>query len=162
MDADHLLRPLGGDAELHDRDRAGVAGEHRVAGLDDLVEPAEHVDLALLVLDDRLDDELTVGEITDVGRERDPRQRRVAIVFAEFAGRDRPIERLGESPLTALGGGCVDFGDDHVEPGASAHLGDAGAHQTAAHNSDPRDRTLLFHGDIISPLRATERQRGSG
>ncbi len=137
VDADHLLRSLRGDAELHDRDRAGVAGEHRVAGLDDLVEAAEHVDLALLVLDDRLDDELTVGEIADVGRERDPRQRRVALVLAELAGRDRPIERLGEAPLTAFGGGRVDLGDDDVEPGASAHLGDAGAHQPTADHSDP-------------------------
>ena len=37
---------------------------------DDLVERAEHVDLRRLVLDHRLDDELAVGELAEVGGER--------------------------------------------------------------------------------------------
>ena len=69
VDADHLLRPLGGGAELHDRDRAGVAGQDRSIGGDVAVELAEDVDLHALVLDDGLDHQLAIGEVGELGGE---------------------------------------------------------------------------------------------
>ena len=45
----------------------------------------EHVGLHLLVLDDRLDDELAVGELGEVGGEREACQGRVAVLLGELA-----------------------------------------------------------------------------
>ena len=58
VDADHLLGTRGRRAELHDRDRAGVAGQDRPVGADVPVELAEDRDLHRLVLDHGLDDQI--------------------------------------------------------------------------------------------------------
>src|ERR671920_49910 len=62
-----LLGTLRGAAETRDRDRGGVGGEQRVGGGHGPVEAAEHLGLDPLVLHDRLDHELAVGERVEVG-----------------------------------------------------------------------------------------------
>ena len=50
---------------------------------------AEHLGLELLVLDDRLDDELTVGELAVVGGHPHATERRVAFGLVELAAARR-------------------------------------------------------------------------
>ena len=145
MDPDHLLGSGGGDAELHDRDRAGVAGEDRPLVGHEPVELAEDVGLHLLVLDDRLDDELAVGHVGQVGGEREPRHGGVALLLGELAGAEAAVERLHEPAAPGLGGRLVDLADEHVEPGSGAHLGDPRAHETASDDADAFDRRTLDH-----------------
>ena len=126
VDADHLLGPL-------------VAMPSFMIGIELVLlariacrrrrpcRAPEHLDLERLVLDHRLDDELTVGELAEVGRERDPRDGRVALVLGELAGRTARSSDLARRPLAGLRGAGVDLGDDDVEPGSGAHLGDARA-----------------------------------
>ena len=47
----------------------------------------EHLGLELLVLDDRLDDELAVGELAEVGGDPHAAERRVALGLVELAAR---------------------------------------------------------------------------
>ena len=89
---DHLLGPLGGDAQFHDRDRRRVRGEDRRRVDDVLVERGEHGDLDLLVLGHRLDDELPVGELGEIGRERQVADRLVAFCLRQLAGRQATVE----------------------------------------------------------------------
>ncbi len=49
------------------------------------------------VLDDGLDDQLAVGQVGQVGGERQPRERRIAIVFAQLAFGRRTLQRLGDA-----------------------------------------------------------------
>ena len=82
--------------ELHDRDRARVAGEDRLRIGDHLVEGAEHVDLHRLVLDDRLDDQLAVGQLVEVGREPQPTDGGVALLLGQLAGARRPARATSQ------------------------------------------------------------------
>src|SRR5688572_12198054 len=140
VDADHLLGPPCRRAELHDRDRAGVAGEDRPVGHDVPVELAEDRHLRRLVLDDGFDDQLAIGEVGEVGRERQPRQRSVTCRLAELAGVEPAVERLHQPSPSRLGGGVVDLVHHDVEPRPGAHLCDAGAHQPASHDTHTFDR----------------------
>ena len=85
VDANNLFGSLGGDTELHDGNRRGVAREDRVRVLDDPVERLEDLSLGLLVLDHCLDDELTVGEVAEIGGERKASNGAVAFGFGELA-----------------------------------------------------------------------------
>ncbi len=63
--------------------------------VDDRVECGEHVDLDRLVLGDRLDHQIPVGEGREFGREGQPGQRGVAVRRVELAVADRAVERRG-------------------------------------------------------------------
>ena len=102
--------------------------------LDDLVETVEHVDLALLVLDHGLDDELTVGQVADVGGERDARQRLVA-----FARSSLPADTARSSDLTTR---CC--------PGSAA-----AASTSATTTSSPARAHTSAMPDPIKPLPTT-------
>jgi hypothetical protein len=78
--AHDLLGAPRRDRELHHRDRGGVGRLHGVRILHDLVQPAEQVHLGGLVLHDRLDHKLAVGEFVEVGRGADPPQRLLGVV----------------------------------------------------------------------------------
>ena len=85
--ADHALRMLGRLGDGMDRDRRGVRREDRV-GPHEAVELGEHLALRLELLDDRLDHEIAVGQVGELGREatagRASRRapRRVALPFS--------------------------------------------------------------------------------
>ena len=77
-------------------------------------------------------------------------QRLVAGVLGELAGADPAVERGRQALLSGFGGTGVDLADDDVEAGAGAHLGDARAHQSAAHDTDALDVT---HRTRMVPVR---------
>ena len=85
MDPDHLLRPAGRHRQLHDRDGGRVGSEDRPGLGDDLVQRAEDGDLGLLRLEDRLDHELPIAKVADVGREPDRLEGPVALPLRELA-----------------------------------------------------------------------------
>ena len=116
VDADHLLGPAGGDAELHDRDRDGVAGQDRRRVGDDLVERREHVDLAA--------SSSTTASTTSWRSARSPRS--VVNVIRPSAASRSSSRQLAASRtarssdfaqpgLPGLGGGRVDLAHDDVE-----------------------------------------------
>ena len=107
--------------------------------LDDLVERGEHLHLRLLVLHHRLDDELSVGELAEVGRETEPAQGGVAIVLGELARADGALQRALDAVSPDLGGFGVDLVDEHVDTGPGAHLGDTGPHEAATDHAYPFD-----------------------
>jgi hypothetical protein len=81
----------GGRREAGDRDGRGVRREDRL-GAYGLVEVLERLRLDRGVLDDRLDDELGLGERVEVGRPLDARQQRLALVAGEALALDRACD----------------------------------------------------------------------
>ncbi len=77
----HLLRPAGGHGQLHDGDGRRVGGEDGVVG-HHLVEGGEDLELERLRLRHRLQHQLAVGQVGEVGGEPDAGQ-----------GRHRPRRR---------------------------------------------------------------------
>ena len=56
---------------------------------------------------------------------------------------DRALEGEPDAPAAGSGGQVVDLADDDVEVGMGADSGEAGAHQTAAHDPN-RVISLMF------------------
>ena len=141
VDADHLLGPLGGDAELHDRDRAGVAGEDRRRVGDDLVEGRGTRRPSRLVLDDGLDDELAVGQLAEVGGERGAgRRRRRGASSVELAGAHAPVERRRRRVPGRPRPPPASTSRTTTSSPARAHTSAMpGTHQPAADHADPFD-----------------------
>ena len=145
----HLLGALGGDAELHDRDRAGVARRGSRCSSVTTLSRIENTSVFSA-------SSSTTASTTSWRSAMSPRSvvklsranGRVALLLGELARAHATVERADEPLLAALGSRGVDLADDHVEPGAAAHLGDARPHEAAADDSDPRDLACdLAHGD---------------
>ena len=83
--ADDLFRTVRHGRQLHDRDGRSVGREDGVLGLDDPIERPERRDLGLLVLCDRLDDELAVRQGAKVGLVADLRERPLGVLLGELA-----------------------------------------------------------------------------
>ena len=83
----------GGD--LGDRERRGVRREHGVRAADP-VELGEELPLRAELLDDRLDHEVAVGEVGEVGREREPRDGVVARALLELPLLDLAREEVAD------------------------------------------------------------------
>ena len=148
MDPDHLLRPARRHRQLHDRDGGRVGSEDRAGLGDDLVQRAEDGDLGLLRLEDRLDHELPIAKVADVGREPDRLEGPVALLLRKLAAPQGAGERRIDSAPPAIEGVVVHLAHDHVEPGPGADLGDARAHQPAAHDADPFDAHAQSVGSL--------------
>ena len=164
VDADDLVGPRGGDRQLHQRDGGGVGGEDRVRAGHDLVEHLEDLGLHLLVLDDGLDHQVTVGELAEVGGEASRACVAVPLLLGDLAalgGLGQGVEQPGAADLQGLAGG---LGDLHVQSGAGAHLGDARSHLAAAHHSDACDisRRDVRHIVPFADLRLWQVRRWSG
>ncbi len=129
----------GGHAQAHDRDGRGVRGEDRFRVRHDLVEAGEDLDLGFGVLGHGLDDELPVGEVLQVTGEDEPGQGVLGGDPVQFAALHGPFEGDGDAFPGGPGRGGLRLGNDGVEAGAGAHLGDAGAHLAAADDADPVD-----------------------
>lgn len=126
--------------EFHDRDRRRVRREDRVLVLDDAPEPLEHPELDVPVLDDGLDDDVPVCEHVEVLAAAQPPHRGGGLLGAELLAPDRAVQGLLHSEAGRLRGGRVGFDERDVEPGARAHLADAGAHDAASNDPHPLQR----------------------
>src|SRR6202042_1221185 len=89
----YAARILGRCSDFHDWDARGVGREYGFRVGDDLVEFSEDLRLDGLVLDDRLDGQLTVGKLGQLGGVAQPRQRRIALVGGQLALADGPLQR---------------------------------------------------------------------
>jgi hypothetical protein len=69
----HAARILGRCSDFHDRNARGVGGEHGLRVGDDLIEFSEDLRLDRLVLDDRLDSQLPVSQLGQLGGVAQPR-----------------------------------------------------------------------------------------
>ena len=140
MQAQHPARILGGRAQLHDRDARGVRREHRVRVGDDLVELAEDTGLDLLVLDHRLDDQLAVRQIAQLGGESQLVDRAITLTFGDLSRADPAFQRLDQTGAARgdqrLGG----LEDGDVDTGPGTDFGDTAAHLAGADDADALDR----------------------
>ena len=119
--------------------RRGVGGQDG-AVLADAVELVEQVLLGGQVLDDRLDDEVAVGQLAEVGRGRDPAEGGLAVLVGRACpsrpawpatSRGRPPWRR---PSPAAGA------QHHLVAGLGRHLGDARAHDPRPDDAHALDR----------------------
>ena len=131
VDTDEVLRALHAGSQLGDRQGGGVRAQdavlrHRCLDLcPDLV-------LELGVLEDRLDDDVTVGEVGVVHGRGDPVQQSLRLLLGGLAA----LQRLG---LQALGVGLallrclqLDVLEDDLHAGLRGNVGDGGAHHAGA------------------------------
>ena len=138
MQAQEALRALRRGRLVGHRQRGGVGREEGVV-LDDPVQLAPHLQLAVEVLGDRLDHQVAVREVAVVERGRDPPADRVGVGLLHLALVDRPGELLldlGHALVELL---LVQLAHDDVPAGLGADLGDPVAHQAAAENADRLD-----------------------
>jgi hypothetical protein len=139
VQAEHSTRILGRRSDFHDRDARRVRRKNGVGIGDDLVQLGKDLALDGLVFDDRLDHELTVSEVGQIGRELQPREGSVAIGFTQLAFGRGTLQRLGEAAV-ARGHQLVRrLIDDDVRAGLGRHLGDARTHLPGADDADSFD-----------------------
>ena len=86
----------------------------------DLVQFGEDLGLDGLVLDDRLDDQLAVGQVGQIGGELQLRQRRVALPLGDLARADAALERLDDAGAARGGQRLGRLVDEHVDTGPRA------------------------------------------
>src|SRR5205085_78793 len=94
-------------------------------------------------LDDRLDHEVAVDEIADVGRQRQPRDGIVPRRLVELAFLDLAREEVRDPRLRLLTELERHLAPDRVDACLDAKLGDAGAHRTESDDADPHARESM-------------------
>ncbi len=151
MHAEHTIGPIGGRAKRRDRDRGRVRCQNDV-GPGQLIESREERQFGLLVLEDRLDDVIAVGEQVDVGAGRQALKRAVTLGRRQPTFLDEFSHALLDGRACAIEGatGCVH--QPHVEPGLRKHLGDAVAHRPRAHHSDALNRQRCLNSQIAKAV----------
>ncbi len=137
--ADDRLRPHRCLSDAHDWNRGRVRSKDGVLVRDDVVELAEDVLLQLLVLDNRLDHELTIVHGLEVCAEAEAAERIVAGRLVELS----PVDCFRHRHLDP-GAGCsrshvVDLVHDDGDSGLGADLGDSRTHLSAADDADSFD-----------------------
>ena len=137
-------------AELHDRDRRGVRRQdRRRVGRRPCRGRVNTSVFSRLVLDDRLDDELAVGELGEIGgdaRSARGRRRGRPRRACPPARPGRATWSPGRSPASAAPASTSRTTTSR--PGPGAHLGDARPHEAATHHSDSFER--VSHGCMLT------------
>ncbi len=130
-------------ADLGHRQGRGVGGQDGVLG-DHAVEPLEELALERELLDDRLDDQLALLDVGQVGGEGHPAEQLGLFVLRHLAAPYRTAGRLLDM-LPAHGQGVViDLDPDHPVAVAGEDFGDAGAHRAEPDDADRGE--LACHG----------------
>src|SRR5437867_2845704 len=138
MEAGEPVGPLRRRGDLDDREAGGVRREDRRRGAH-LVELPEDLFLRVHDLDDRFDDEVAVLEVRERGRAADAATGLLRIVVGDLAGLHDAGERRLDTREALLDELLIDLAREDVETGHSAHLRDAGAHLSEAHDPDALD-----------------------
>ena len=107
------------------------------------------------VLEDRLDDEVRLGNPSPVVGGDDAPEGRVALVVRQLALGDRPLEVAGDPVPTRGGTGEIRLVEHDLLADRRVDLGDAVAHQAGAGDEDPLDR----HPSSVAAPAATGRAR---
>ncbi len=142
--------------ELHDRDRGGVGGQDRVAVATTLSSAVKMSSLigstsATASTARSMSAKSPMSAVNGIRAKRGARRRRRRACPCQ-----RAVQRLDDALAPGGQGVGVDLGDDHVEAGAGADLGDARAHQPAADDANLLDVT---HALLIGSFRAQTLRR---
>ena len=151
VQADHVLRTLGGRADLFHVERRGVGRQH-AAGLGHLVELGEDLLLQLHVLEHGFDDHVGFGEIGVIGRALDEAHALGLVLRREAAALDHRVIGAFEhaqAPLQSLVAGVEHRNRD---AGVGEADGDAAAHCARADNAGLGDRAGLGVGGNVGDL----------
>ena len=121
------------------------------SGADDAVEHAEDRLLDLERLDDRLDDEVGVGEVLHLGGQGDPAEQLVGRLLRHLLALHRAPRGVLEVLASALDGRVVDLDPDDCVAVAGEDLGDAGAHGAEADDADGGElaSSRVSHGRML-------------
>ena len=122
-----------------DRDRARVRGEDR-GRRRNAVELAPQRGLDGDVLEDRLDDEVRLGNSSPIVRGDDAPEGRVALGVRQLALGDGPLEVAGDPVATRGRAREIRLVERDLLADSRVDLGDAVAHQAGAGDEDPLDR----------------------
>src|SRR4029453_3276515 len=95
----------------------------------------------LRLLDERLDREVAVGEVGELGREREAAERRVAFVGSRIALLYRTPDVVLDRPAGAFAKVVADLAADRLEARLGRDLRDPGAHRAQADDSHPTNHT---------------------
>ena len=80
----------------------------------------------------------------------DPGERGVPVRGGELSGGRGAVQGAGDAPCSpASAARPAGLDDDHVPARTGAHLGDAGAHQAAAHDPDPFDSAVGHRSSLV-------------
>ncbi len=157
MHADDPLGALGRLGDLVDRNRRRVRREDRVRPRDP-VELGKGLPLRPELLDDRLDHEIAVGEILELGREGQSRERGVPLLGGHLPLLDRAAEVVLDRPAGALAQLVAHLAADRLVPGLGRNLRDSGAHR-----AEPDDSNLAnLHGGNPTQGRKSPPRPSSG
>jgi RecB family endonuclease NucS len=159
LHADDLLGASGADRDLRHRQGGGLGAEDRVVR-EDLVQPAQHRDLGLEVLRQRLDHQLAAGETRQVGAHGDARQQRGTLVGGHLLAVDRALRGRLDGREPARGGRVLDVDAHHLDAVPGEHLGDARAHGAETDDADAGElpghaRSLARRQDALPVTFAT-------
>ena len=113
------------------------------SGRADPVELGEELPLRLELFDDRLDHEVAVGEVVQLGRQREPTDGLVARRLLQLALLDLAGEEVRDPVAGLLSELQADLTADGVDSCLDAELRDPGAHGT---EPDHADLPHLRHG----------------
>src|SRR6185312_4110865 len=142
MHPDDPIWSLCPHRQLRDRQARGVGRQHDIAAHDP-VQLAEDLALEVQPLRHRLDDELHVGQVGELGGEADPAEQLAASRLVELAAFQGTSGGVLEMPATPGYAVVVHLHCHHVVPGAGQHLGDTGTHRAHAHHADRLDLSHL-------------------
>ena len=92
------------------------------------------------ILDDRLEHEVAVAQLTEVGDRAHPGEHGVAFAGVELAPLDLLGERLLEPGDHGVGGALSPAAQHDLDPGLGRDLRDARAHDPGTHDANPLDR----------------------
>lgn len=144
METTETIRPLGGLGNLADGEGRGVGAEEGVLG-SDLVEHGEQLLLGLQVLDDGLDDQISilggglrVGTGLDLGHGLVDEGLLLGSILRELLLGDT-LEGGGDDVLTLLESLGVEVNHGDVEGVLGGDLDNTGAHETGAKDGDVLD-----------------------
>ena len=143
VDAADLVRSTGLHRHLDDGKGRRVRGEDRRVATD-AVELGEEVLLGCEVLDDRLQHEVALGELAEVGHRADPTEHRGALGVLEAALLDLAPERLLEPRDHRVGRRLGAAAEHDLETGLARDLGDSRAHDPRPDHPEPLDRHLAL------------------
>src|SRR6266568_4302793 len=128
---DDPLGPLGDHGQVDDRERGGVGGQDDLRP-GQLVQPAEQAELCLHVLGGRLEDQVGVGHVLEVGGGCDPPEHVVPLPRLQLPA----VHRAPHGPIDGRGSPSHPFlvrlHEHGLYAGAGHHLRDAGAHDPGA------------------------------
>jgi hypothetical protein len=128
--------PLGGPGDPCDRDGRGVRGQDD-ARFADLVEFPEDVELEVFPLDSRLDDEIGVFHVFQVGTLPDTAQDFLLLVRRQFFLCHQSVEVFGNGVKTPVDELVRDVVHDDVESArVRRYLSDAVTHLAGSHYAE--------------------------